>query len=140
MAETTRAREAITRPDLSHLPLDVQLRIEVAETQRAAGVEWECIGVRWVLMDDGHGVVLWENGTADVRDYLNDPAALLALLERERITVVAPEDGDDDQTWWADYATAARHRDPSIGRAVCLAVLTKHGRGVSRYTPEGSHA
>lgn len=139
---TTSTRAA---PDLSHLPLDVQVRIEVAETQ---GATWtrDYVGTRWWLVpagkpDDRLFTVKDDGGTWDwgLPKVLTDPAAWGALMERERISVIATFAVGGVPEWLARFARPNGSRTASApGRAVCLAVLAKYGRDTSRYMEEAN--
>ena len=130
-------------PDLSRLPLDMQLRIAVARTE---GGRWVGIGAtRRGLYMDGHGYTLrmTDDGygvkmLAGLPDYLNDPAEWGALMERE---LKGWERSDDGRTHLAFYISQPpripcrlSERAATLPRAVCLAVLAKHCKDTSRYT------
>ncbi|HWK88345.1 MAG TPA: hypothetical protein VNP72_00070 [Longimicrobium sp.] len=125
-------------PDLSHLPVDVRLGIAVA---RALGWSGVICGPRTNLSASapayGYPPLYRRSGArSTVPDYLNDPAAWGALMEKERIDVLAPCVGGR-QDWVAqaaDKASMHGHFAATPGRAVALAVLAKHGVDTAPYT------
>lgn len=124
------------RPDLSHLPMDVQLRIEIAETQ----------GFCWKRERDPSGWRLEDGGVwipddtrrarlVGLREYVRQPAEWGLLLTVEGITVGPHPHSRPVTGWRALHDASAPPCDaPTPGRAVCLAVLAKHGRDTARYT------
>jgi hypothetical protein len=126
------AAQATSRPDLSALPRDVRVRIAVAETQ---GATWEPPGGDWPVPDEWRlrggpcrGIGWFRNGrnnlSSALPDYLSDPAAWGALLEKEALRLV-PHVNGHGRAWWESGPDLPWQDTP--GAAVCFAVLARHG-------------
>lgn len=139
--------ETPASPSLEHLPYETRVRIEVAETQGWTGVGMRRMRHKSSLTLEGFPPYRIGAARSYVPDYLHDPAAWGALMERERIALVpsedgwyavAPEDvehgsvrGTDVRTitvHWPEHAERAPADSP--GEAVAAAVLAKYGREV----------
>lgn len=160
--------QTTNRPDLSALPRDVRVRIAVAETQGAAWVS--CGEGRWQfkLEDAQHRPLFWsvdvpathygydletdENYNAALPDYLTDPAAWGALMEREGVIPAPFLDGwrgiRPDRTYGTTTGYPAgiipegirivgpyTALVPTIGEAVCASVLAKYNIGWTTLEP-----
>lgn len=110
------------RADLSHLSVDERTCVAVALTQ---GARWTAAGECWL---HGRPIVCVSVGgtpyvTVLLPHYLNDPAAWGPLMVAEQIAAVPGDDG------WSCYARSVGPPQvaATIGKAICLAVLAKHG-------------
>lgn len=132
---------ATEHPNLSRLSREDRLRISVAETQ---GYRWGNEGPFWRMSAPGGGTLARLSAPRGddlvvfgLPDYLTDPAAWGALMERERIEV-CPGPRSARTRWVAravdcegEAGCYVSHYSP--GWAVCLAVLAKHGRDISEF-------
>lgn len=132
---------APARPDLSSLPVDTRINLVLAELVDEA--TWDrCDGPRyrpgWRLLANPRlcWFIIYDTGEsrASGPDYLSDPAAAWALMEREAEDLLELQSG----RFRATYRDRAGHQQngPIAGsraRAVALAVLTKYGHGPLAY-------
>jgi hypothetical protein len=135
--------KTVSKPDLSQLPESTQFRITVMGTQ---GWTWErdegtpgshVDRPRWVFALPGGDkpFAMWDDAgiwCPTFPDPENDPAAWGALMERERISLYPAFSSEYKLPWEARWGVDdERDIDDAIaatpGRAVCLAVLAKHG-------------
>jgi hypothetical protein len=142
--------DAPARPDLSALPRDVRLRIEVAEAEGAAWQAGSEAGSWWLVIPSKGGayqddlLFIGKRGSLalpyplilfGLPKYTSDPAAWGALMERE-LARWETDDGGEHWCAWRDNDGWV-HRGPwatTIGVSACLAVLAKHGRDTTWYT------
>ena len=132
-----------TRPDLTGLTYEDRVCIAVAETQ----------GATWIRAEDDCFILavrrssyawLWNNGEIFIGllpDYLNDPAAWGALMEKELARWERGEfDGEWQHRFWYpsgdDVTLTPGPWRESIGEAASLAVCVKHGKAITPSTTE----
>ena len=138
-SESTQA----SAPDLSHLPYETRVRIAVAGTQgwryRAQSRFDPSIPIGIPPRGAG-GVKRDSRGNVALPNYLHDPAAWGALLEKEGMSVGSRFKWHRGIAtgllgWASDHHELEADRDRhqtsqggrSPGEAVCRAVLAKHG-------------
>lgn len=127
-------------PDFPHLPDNARLRIAVAKTQGEGWTRYEAqdgTDGGWELLGPGPVVLCrvydaYPDRLLCTPDYLTDPAAWGALMERERISLYPAFSSDYKRPWEARWGVNdERDMDAAVagtpGRAACLAVLAKHG-------------
>ena len=152
MSNTT---EAPTAPDLSPLPKRERLNIAVAQTQgwevwhypedehaylfpHKWFASWREDQITFLRGDGGKSIITLPRHSPP--DYAGDPAAWGALMERENVwpePVYDYASGKPVLAGWmgrwveeteSDWCAAVTSVDcPSVGLAVCAAVLSKHG-------------
>ncbi|HEY7770119.1 hypothetical protein [Longimicrobium sp.] len=132
--------ETQSRPSLSHLDPDVRLCVDVEELLGATWRGEELWRDRRVLvLADANGAY----PTVLLPDYPNDPAAWGALMERElsgwrQVDILGAKLNVCRYPKRDGLSYAEGPPMNSLGRAVCLAVLAKHGRDTTPYTQGGA--
>ena len=118
---------------LSRLPYETRVRLEVAETQ---GERWRRERDGWWWMENRRDLLASVSPAGvfhleRLPDYLNDPAAWGALMEKERIDVRFGEGVCTTVDARACGSTDPWSEGQNIGWAVVMAFLAKHGRTVT---------